>query len=116
MFAKHNERTNNGSTTSAPITKGSPMTAERQILTAYRQLALNRLRNAHVALWRTLPCQNGDNKIEVWLNTEYGATQSGSKEFSEFMHAAMSIGCAEGAADAQFRDAAVSTDDSTDFE
>ena len=86
------------------------MTDERQILTVYRQQALNRLRNAHVALWRTLPCQNGDNAIEVNLNTEYGATQSNSKEFSEFMHAAMSIGFAEGAAGAQFRDAAGSTD------
>jgi hypothetical protein len=113
MLAKHNERSN---------TERYPMTdsIERQILTAYRRQALNRLRNAHVALWRTLPCQNGDNQIDICLNTEYGATQSNSKEFSEFVHAAMSIGCAEDAADAQFRNAAnkirdVADSDSTDF-
>jgi hypothetical protein len=93
---------------------------ERQILRAYREQALNRLRNAHVALWRTLPHRNGDNKIDVWLNTEYGATQSNSKAFSEFMHAAMSIGCAEDAADASFRDEAdkireAADRDNTDF-
>jgi len=84
---------------------------ERQILTAYRQQALNRLRNANVALWRTLPCQNGDNKIEIWLNTEYGGAESNSEEFSEFMRAAMSIACAEDSENAKIRDA----DDSTDF-
>jgi hypothetical protein len=60
MLAKHNERTNK---------ERAPMTniKERQILTAYREQALNRLRNANVALWRTLACQNGDNTIEVNL-------------------------------------------------
>ncbi len=76
---------------------------ERQILTAYRQQALNRLRYAHVALWDTLPRQDGDNKIDVWLNTEYGMAESNSKEFLEFMRAAMSIASAEDAANAKIR-------------
>ena len=78
---------------------------ERQILTVYRQQALNRLRNANVALWRALPCQNGDNTIEVNLDTEYGVAQSNSKEFREFMNAAMSIACAEDAASRRVGDA-----------
>jgi hypothetical protein len=87
-------------------------TIERQILTAYRRQALNRLRNANVALWRALPCQNGDNTIEVSLDTEYGAAHSNAKEFLEFMRAAMSIACAEDAASRRVGDA----DASTDFE
>jgi hypothetical protein len=79
---------------------------ERQILTAYREQALNRLRNANVALWRTLPCQDGDNTIEVSLDTHYGVVQSKSKEFREFVNAAMSIACAEDAASRKVGDAA----------
>jgi hypothetical protein len=82
------------------------MTDEQRILTVYRLQALYRLSKANAALWHALPCQNGDNTIMVNLNTEYGATQSNSKEFSEFMRAAMSIGRAEGVVDAQVRCAA----------
>jgi hypothetical protein len=85
-------------------------TIERQILSAYRQQALNRLRNANVALWRALPCQDGDNKMDIWLDTECGTAHSNSEEFLEFMRAAMSIASAEDAASRKVEDLADMTD------